>query len=83
MATQLINFTIPNNLLKDVDKLAKKESKSRAEVLREAARLLTKRAREKERNFRAIQDSAKRINMREQDAINYVDKIRNDLQINK
>ena len=83
MTTQLINFTIPNNLLRNVDKLAKKESKSRAEVLLEAARLLTRRAREKERNFRAIQESARRINMGDEEAIGFIDEIRDELQINK
>lgn len=83
MATQLINFTIPNKLLNDVDKLAKKQAKSRAEVLREAARQLTERVKEKERNFKAIQSSAQRIDMTEEEAIKFVDKIRDELQINK
>ena len=68
MATQLINFTIPNKLLGEVDELARKEGKSRSAVLREAARLITARKDEKERNFKAIQASARRINMKEEDA---------------
>ena len=83
MSTQLINFTIPNKLLGEVDKLAKKEGKSRSAVLREAAHLITARKVEKERNFKAIQANAKSISMTEQDAINLVDKIRSEIQINK
>jgi len=83
VATQLINFTIPKKLLTEVDGLAKRQLKSRSEILREAAWQLTKRAKEKERNFRVIQASAERINMTEGEAIKLVDGIRNGLQINK
>lgn len=38
MNSQLINFMIPKRLLKDLDRVAKLESRSRAELLREAAR---------------------------------------------
>ena len=38
MNNQLINFMIPKRLLKDLDKVARFESRSRAELLREAAR---------------------------------------------
>jgi len=83
MTTQLINFTIPKKLLKDVDTLAKKELKSRSAVLREAASLLTKKVKEKELNFKAIRASAKRVNMKELEAIKLVDNIRSELPINK
>ena len=83
MATQLINFTIPDKLLKDVDKLAKKESKSRAEVLRNAAHLITARSKQKDFNFSTISKSASRINLKEDEAIELVDKIRERLSINK
>lgn len=83
MATQLINFTIPKKLLKEVDLLAKKQLKSRSEILREAAMQLTKRTKEKERNFKAIYATAKKVNMSEQEAIKLVDKIRGELQINR
>lgn len=38
MRSRLINFTIPKNLLEEIDKVAERESRSRSELLREAVR---------------------------------------------
>lgn len=38
MASRIINISIPDNLLKHADKLAKKESRNRSELFREALR---------------------------------------------
>lgn len=39
MRSRLINFTIPKSLLEEIDKVAERESRSRAELLREAVRI--------------------------------------------
>lgn len=83
MKTQLINFTIPKSLLRQVDLVAKKTARSRSSVLREGARLIANRVKEKDRNFRIITASAKRIDMAEEEAIGLIDKTRKGLQINK
>lgn len=38
MDTQMINFSIPTTLLRQMDRLAKEESKTRSEFIREAIR---------------------------------------------
>ncbi|MFV1917498.1 MAG: CopG family ribbon-helix-helix protein [Patescibacteria group bacterium] len=83
MKTQLINFVIPEKLLREVDALAKKLSKSRSEVLRESARLLVEKQKQRKGDFAAIRKSAKVINIKEEDAYEFVDKIRNSLPMNK
>lgn len=83
MRTQLINFTIPEELLRQVDKIAKKESRSRAEFLREAARRLIREEKERQRDFTKISQAAKRVNLPENEAIALVDTLRAKLLINK
>lgn len=83
MKTQLINFTIPNELLKKVDMLARRESRSRSELLREAARRVIQEAEQEKQDFRVIAKSAKRINLSENEAIALIDEVRSKLQINK
>lgn len=83
MKTQLINFTIPNELLEKVDSLAKEQSRSRSEVLREAARYLINEVRKSKRDFAIIRRSGKKVNLTEDEAIALVDKARSTLPINK
>lgn len=82
MKTQLINFTIPNELLEKIDSLAKKRLQSRAEVLREAAWRLIDETREREDDFATIGSSAKRIGLSENEAAAVIDKVRAKLSIN-
>ena len=83
MKTQLINFTVPNELLKKIDTLAKKQSRSRSEILREAARRLLNETEQREYDFAGILQSAKRINLQEDEAISLIDKVRAKLPINR
>lgn len=83
MKTQLINFVIPERLLREVDALAKRKAKSRSAVLREAARLITRETRQREDDFAAITESAKRINLDQDEAVLLIEKVRDKLQINK
>lgn len=51
MSTTTVNISFQGNLLADIDKVAKTESRSRSELLREAARLYIDRKRRWERIF--------------------------------
>lgn len=83
MKTQLINFTIPKELLQQVDKIAKGQSRSRSEILREAARRLIREEKERQGDFATISQTAKRLNLSEKAAINLVEATRAKLPINK
>ena len=83
MKTQLINFTIPKELLEKVDKLAKKELRSRSELLREAVRQLMQEKGKRRQDFAVIRQSGKRVNMTEDEAFALIDKVRSTLSINK
>lgn len=82
MQTQLINFVIPEKLLNEVDRLAKEDSRSRSELLREAIRLYLKEQTQRKDDFALIKKSAKRISMKEEEAIVSVDKVRRSLSSN-
>ena len=82
MKTQLINFTIPKSLLKQVDSLAKKTARSRSSVLREGARLIAEQSKARKDDFSIISKSAKRINLSEDEAVLLIDRTRDKLQIN-
>lgn len=83
MDTRMINFVIPSKLLEDVDRLAQRESRSRSELLREAARRYISESEQKKRDFARIRRSAKKINISEVEAIRMVDDIRSSLPINQ
>ena len=83
MDTRMINFVIPNKLLKDIDRLAKKESRSRSELLRESVRRYLMEKEQKIRDFNQIRGSAGRIKMTEEEAIKMIDDIRKTLPMNQ
>jgi len=83
MQTQLINFTIPKKLLKKVDVLAKKELRSRSELLREAVRRYFEEQNQRERDFEVIRKTARRINLPEDKAMTLVGKVRDALPMNQ
>lgn len=51
MSTITVNISFQDSLLKEIDKTAKKEHRSRSELLREAARLYIQRQRQWEKLF--------------------------------
>ena len=69
MQTQMINFIIPRKLLKQIDTLAKKELRSRSELLREAARRYLEEQRQRKKLFVSIRETAKRINLPEEETL--------------
>lgn len=83
MRTQLINFVIPEGLLRQIDQLAKKQYRSRSEALREAARQLIEEAYQKERDFELIAESAGKVNLTEDKAFILVEQVRAKLSLNK
>ncbi|MBI3342654.1 ribbon-helix-helix protein, CopG family [Candidatus Gottesmanbacteria bacterium] len=83
MDTQMINFSIPTALLRQMDRTAEIESRNRSEFLREAIRQYLQEREERQRDFALIRRSAERINMTEEEAYAYVEKIRNTLPMNR
>lgn len=83
MDTQMINFSIPTTLLRQMDRLAEEESRNRSEFLREAVRQYMQEREERKQDFALMRRSAERINMTEEEAFAYVEKIRNSLPMNR
>ena len=83
MDTQMINFSIPTTLLRQMDRVAEVESRNRSEFLREAIRQYIQEREERKRDFALMRKSAERINMTEEEAYAYVEKIRNSLPMNR
>lgn len=67
MSTTTVNISFQGNLLADIDKIAKTESRSRSELLREAARLYIDRKRRWERVFAYGRTIANRNRLTETD----------------
>lgn len=51
MDTQMINFSIPTTLLRQMDRLAKEQSKTRSEFIREAIRQYLYMRQEQQQNI--------------------------------
>ncbi len=79
----MVNFVIPNKLLSEVDLLAKEDSRSRSELIREAVRLYLKEQKAKKDDFALISKTAQRVNMDEGQAISTVDTVRRSLSSNQ
>ena len=60
MTTVTVNVSFPRTLLKTMDRVAQQESRSRSELLREAARAYVERKDRWERLFAYWQDAARR-----------------------
>jgi len=74
MSTTTVNISFQGSLLADIDKVAKTESRSRSELLREAVRLYIDRKRRWERIFAHGRTVATRASLTESDIaaeINY------------
>lgn len=83
MQTQMVNFVIPNKILYQVDLLAKKDSRSRSELFREAIRRFLEEEKSRKMDFMQIRKAAARVNMNENEAIKLVDRVRDELPMNK
>lgn len=83
MDSQLINFTIPKNLLFQMDTWADKESRSRSELIREAIRQFLEERQLRKRDFDLILQSARRVNLGEEEAFDLIEKVRDELPMNQ
>lgn len=83
MQTQMVNFVIPNKILYQVDLLAKKDFRTRSELFREAIRRYLAEEKSRKADFMQIKKAAARVNMDENEAMELVDKVRDELPMNK
>jgi len=67
MNTVTVNISFQNNLLSDIDKVAKQERRSRSELLREAARMYIDRKNRWNRIFAYGESQVKTLNVTEED----------------
>ena len=67
MRTATVNVSFPRALLKSMDRLAQRESRSRSELLREAARFYVERKRRWEEIFAFGRQQAKRLGLKPHD----------------
>lgn len=61
MQTQTLNIALPKELVKIVDKRAKKEYRNRSELVREALRIYLRRMEEWDQVFKAGREAAKKM----------------------
>ena len=78
MNTSTVNISFNKNLLKQIDKIAKEESRTRSDLIREAARLYI----ERKSKWLDIFDYAKKIatkkNITEDDVVSEIKKYRKE-----
>ena len=76
MNTQTINISLPSELLKSADKLAKKESRTRSELIREALRAYVKELSAWEDLFEYGRKQAKKLGIKPKDIPRLIDEYR-------
>lgn len=76
MATQIINISLPSDLLKSADKLAKKESRTRSELIREALRAYVRELSAWEEIFEYGKKQAKKLGIKQKDIPRLIDEYR-------
>ncbi len=69
MNTQTVNISLPKDLLEAIDNVAKKEARTRSELIREAARSYLKRVTTWERIFELGQRTAQRMNIKSEEDV--------------
>lgn len=69
MSVQTINISLPKKLLVEVDKQAKKESRSRSEFLREAARIYLRRFTAWDEIFKYGRKKAKELGIKSEEDV--------------
>lgn len=76
MATQTINISLPTDLLKSADKLAKKEFRTRSELIREALRAYVRELSAWEEIFEYGKKQAKKLGIKQKDIPRLIDEYR-------
>jgi CopG family transcriptional regulator/antitoxin EndoAI len=67
MSISTVNISFKDDLLDEIDRIASRESRSRSELIREAARLYIDRKKRWEKIFAFGERQAKKLNLREED----------------
>ncbi|GBR74001.1 transcriptional regulator CopG family [Candidatus Termititenax aidoneus] len=76
MATATVNISFQNNLLSQIDDVARSESRSRSELLREAARLYIERKQKWQNVFNLGEKLAAKNKLRESDVMKEIKSLR-------
>lgn len=72
MQTQTLNIVLPNQLIKKVDQLAKKEYRNRSELIREALRVYLKDKGEWEQIFEYGKQVGKKMGIKSEEDVNRI-----------
>jgi predicted transcriptional regulator len=83
MAGSTVNISFNKELLMEIDKTAKQESRTRSDLIREAARLYIGRKNRWERIFAFGDRQAKRLGLREEDIAGEIQKYRVKKEVRK
>ncbi len=78
MSTVTVNISFQDRLLAEIDRIAKKESRSRSELLREAARLYIERKDRWNNIFDISAKNARKLNLSEEDVLNEITEYRRE-----
>ena len=78
MNSSTVNISFNKNLLKKIDKIAKKEARSRSELIREAARLYIERKNKWQNIFEYGQNKIVNQNINENDIVAEIKKYRKE-----
>lgn len=77
MGISTVNISFKDELLKEIDQLARRESRSRSELIREAARLYIERRNKWQQIFAFGRKLAVNLNLKEEDIDTAVRNFRN------
>jgi CopG family transcriptional regulator/antitoxin EndoAI len=83
MAGSTVNISFSKELLAEIDKTAKQESRTRSDLIREAARLYIGRKTRWERIFAFGSRQAQRLGLREEDIAREIQKYRAKKEVRK
>ena len=67
MSSQTVNISFQSKILKEIDQVANEESRSRSELIREAARLYIDQKKRWHKIFEYGENQAKQLNLKETD----------------
>ena len=72
MNTQTVNIALPEDLVKKVDELAKKEYRNRSELIREALRSYIEDKEKWEQIFKAGKETMKKMGIKSEEEVNKI-----------
>ena len=78
MAVSTVNISFQDDLLKQIDRIAKKEARTRSELIREAARLYIERKKKWESIFAYGESLAAKYKFTEKDVNEEIEKYRKE-----